>query len=302
MKKAFHFQGFTSPNYTQVPDDLFDVLLPQLAGAELKVLLYIIRRTFGFKKSSDPISFNQFLRGIRTRAGEQLDRGCGIKNRSTLSSALKSLEEKGVIQSEKGIDPLGDNATTTYRLRFQAEKRTDQGVVRKVDHGSPVSSPPVVQKVDQQERALQETEIHPSKSRKASTRGREPEVIGATLSRRGDPATRQQPSSASDREILTSYLEEIAQELNDRAPLRSTVTRLLRIYQRSDLTSITAFVEVLFRARAIAREHAGSIRGGEPGARRPMPYYLAIVEDLLGMREVEQADTRRPERQRKRSQ
>ena len=56
MKKTFHFQGFTSPNYTQVPDDLFDVLLPQLVGAELKTLLYIIRRTFGFKKSSDPSS------------------------------------------------------------------------------------------------------------------------------------------------------------------------------------------------------------------------------------------------------
>jgi hypothetical protein len=39
------FQGFASPNYAQVPDALFDELLPDLSGAELKVLLYIIRRT-----------------------------------------------------------------------------------------------------------------------------------------------------------------------------------------------------------------------------------------------------------------
>ena len=49
------FPGFRSPNYTQVPDKVFDELLSELNLAELKVLLYIIRRTFGFKKSSDNI-------------------------------------------------------------------------------------------------------------------------------------------------------------------------------------------------------------------------------------------------------
>jgi hypothetical protein len=47
------FRGYTSPNYTPVPDELFDEQLPDLSGAELKLLLYIIRRTFGFKKESD---------------------------------------------------------------------------------------------------------------------------------------------------------------------------------------------------------------------------------------------------------
>ena len=286
MKQPFHFQGFTSPNYTQVPDDLFDVLLPQLVGAELKALLYIIRRTFGFKKSSDPISFNQFLRGIRTRSGEQLDGGCGIRNRTTLSNALKSLERKGVIQSEKGIDALGDNATTTYRLRFRDGIAIYHGVVRKTDHGSPVSSPPVVREADRQERALQETEIHPSKSRKADAGRREPESIRETLARRRvHRPTGSRRAEVSDREILTSCVEEIARELRDQASLRSTVTRLQRLYERSELTSISAFIDALYRARAIVRDRASSARDGKPGARRPMPYYLAIVENLLGLKD-----------------
>jgi hypothetical protein len=49
---GIRFKGYTSPNYTQVPDELFDEQLPHLSGAELKVLLYIMRRTFGFKKTS----------------------------------------------------------------------------------------------------------------------------------------------------------------------------------------------------------------------------------------------------------
>src|SRR5688572_25466515 len=96
---SFHFEGFTSPNTTPVPDVVFDAFLALLGEAELKALLYIIRRTFGFKKERDAISFNQFLRGITTRDGRILDQGCGIRNRTTLSTALKSLGEKGIIES-----------------------------------------------------------------------------------------------------------------------------------------------------------------------------------------------------------
>ena len=46
------FKGFSRPNTTPTPDEVFDVFLTQLTPAELKVLLYIIRRTYGFQKDS----------------------------------------------------------------------------------------------------------------------------------------------------------------------------------------------------------------------------------------------------------
>jgi Bacteriophage replication protein O len=92
MKKAtqqiLRFKGFLSPRYTQVPDALFDELMSHLSGAELKVLLYIIRRTFGFKKDSDNISLRQICNGIKTREGEVLDKGTGL-SLSTVQIALK---------------------------------------------------------------------------------------------------------------------------------------------------------------------------------------------------------------------
>src|ERR671934_1406864 len=108
----FRFEGFENPTTTPVPDVVFDRFLSRLGEAELKALLYTIRRTFGFKKDKDPISFNQFLRGITTRDGRVLDEGCGISNRTALSKALKSLEAKGIIVSTKGIDERGENETT----------------------------------------------------------------------------------------------------------------------------------------------------------------------------------------------
>src|SRR3954451_2162339 len=106
----FSFDGFESPNTTPVPDVVFDRLLARLGEAELKALLYIIRRTFGFKRDRDPISFNQFLRGISKRDGTVLDDGCGVRSRTTLSNTLKSLEEKGIIVSEKGVVSGGQRA------------------------------------------------------------------------------------------------------------------------------------------------------------------------------------------------
>ena len=93
MKKAaqqlLQFKGFISPRYTQVPDALFDELMAYLSGAELKVLLYIIRRTFGFKKDSDTISLKQICQGITTREGDVLDKGTGL-SLSTVQIALRA--------------------------------------------------------------------------------------------------------------------------------------------------------------------------------------------------------------------
>jgi len=41
-----------------VPDAVVDEFMVDLTGADLKALLYIIRRTFGFKKDRDDISLS----------------------------------------------------------------------------------------------------------------------------------------------------------------------------------------------------------------------------------------------------
>lgn len=145
-QEPFVFEGFEQSNTTPVPDVFFDVLLPLLSSSEVRVMLYIFRRTLGFKKSTDGISFNQFLNGITTKDGKVLDRGCGIKNRTVLSQALASLETKWqCIESRKGDDPAGDKATTIYSVKFKVP-----GVVSKTYYvaigGSIKNVPPVVSK------------------------------------------------------------------------------------------------------------------------------------------------------------
>src|SRR2546425_6528081 len=105
MKKTaqekLHFSGFISPRYTQVPDELFDDLMAHLSGAELKVLLYIIRRTFGFKKDSDNISLNQICNGITTREGELLDIGTGLSQQSAITASKRLVEINAIIATRR---------------------------------------------------------------------------------------------------------------------------------------------------------------------------------------------------------
>src|SRR3990167_4679739 len=68
-----------------------------LSGSEQKCLDFILRHTCGFKKTSDRISYEQFLNGVRSQRGLLEDRGCGF-SRPTLSKALKGLTEKGFIE------------------------------------------------------------------------------------------------------------------------------------------------------------------------------------------------------------
>ncbi len=119
-ESKFHFAGFQRPNYTQVPDELFDELLAELSDGELRVLLYIIRRTFGFKKDYDDISLRQMVEGIRTRDGRVLDRGAGL-SKASAARAVAGLSAKGIISATRNSSPQKGNEPTTYALRFRSE-------------------------------------------------------------------------------------------------------------------------------------------------------------------------------------
>lgn len=78
-------------NTTQVPNVLFDTLLPQLTESELKIILVIIRQTSGWvdkrtghRKTRDRISHSQFMQKT------------GLSRR-VISKTLKTLTHKGLI-------------------------------------------------------------------------------------------------------------------------------------------------------------------------------------------------------------
>jgi len=118
------FIGFSSPRYTQVPDELFDELLSELSGSELKVLLYVVRRTFGFKRDSDHISLSQMVNGITKKDGSILDKGTGLHKDSVIK-AVKSLVSKGILLRERKISDQHGFTPSEYALNIRKTALSD---------------------------------------------------------------------------------------------------------------------------------------------------------------------------------
>jgi hypothetical protein len=88
------------PNSTQVPNVIIDYVIPRIGEAEARCLLYICRRTYGFHKQSDRISFSQFIDGISDKAGKVLDYGAGLA-RASVAKGLKNLCDAQAIAIKK---------------------------------------------------------------------------------------------------------------------------------------------------------------------------------------------------------
>lgn len=115
------FLGFKSPNYTLIPKAVADSIMQDLTTGELRCLLYILGRTFGWKKPTDQISLSQFLNGIQSREGEVKDLGVGLQKPALLKS-LASLQEKKLIHRNRKMTRMGDCAATEFSLNLIIEK------------------------------------------------------------------------------------------------------------------------------------------------------------------------------------
>jgi phage replication O-like protein O len=112
--------GFKSPNYTQIPNEMLDDWLHKLGLAELKLLMVIMRKTFGWHKLRDRISLSQ------------LEEITGLE-RKHISKASKSLIEKGLItktvEGKKGLQ------NTFYELVLDDDSNNCYGCLKDTGGG-----------------------------------------------------------------------------------------------------------------------------------------------------------------------
>jgi len=87
------FPGFPTPNFTPVPDTLFDDLLPNLTNSELRVILYAIRRIYGWRKNEDWITLDQFVSGLKRWDGTIIDRGCGLSRTGVINGLRQAVTD-----------------------------------------------------------------------------------------------------------------------------------------------------------------------------------------------------------------
>lgn len=140
-------KGFEVPNHTQTPNSFFDKALPQIKSlAELKVILAIIRYTFGWRKMSDKISLTQ------------LQQATGM-TRQGVANGLKLALEHGLIERKQAGNSF------SYSLSL---------LVNEIDQSTPLTSQPsrpktvneidqkVVNQIDTQKKGIKEKKEIPA--------------------------------------------------------------------------------------------------------------------------------------------
>jgi len=90
------FKGFERPeqNYSKLPHSFIDVL-PQIdTMAEMKVVLYLLRHTWGFSEFGKPkkLTTDEFCNGRKKKDQSRMDNGTGLSENSVRSGLEKAIE------------------------------------------------------------------------------------------------------------------------------------------------------------------------------------------------------------------
>jgi len=273
---------------TATPDWLFDEVAPDLAKAPLKVLLYIVRRTCGFRKLADAISLTQFQHGIITRDGRQLDKGCGVTNRTALLRALDDLEARGLIAHQDALHADGGNATTIYYLRGPGQGggalAAPPPICQDARGGVPLAHPPGVPLAHPQqtdvptnrkiERSVPPTPVAPIADPRTSAGARQ---LAGDPGRddAGAPTTPAPPQRRidADYQALAGPIAALVERLGDGAPPWASVSRSYGLMTRAGL-AVPAFLALLAEAELLMRPSL-------PHIEKPMAYLFHVVESLM---------------------
>ena len=116
-----------------------------------------------------------------------------------------------------------------------------------------------------------------------------PDPLGGNKTRGTSKQGRGRPPKATEQ--IEAVVEQISGEFHDGDHLPSNIGQAARLWKASGLSE-AAFVSRLFEARSITKQRGdikkrASGEAGEWGMRNRMPYYFAVVRDLLGMKEAE---------------
>jgi hypothetical protein len=302
-----------------MPNTWTDITAEIDSIAELKVVEYILRHTWGYQEYGlkKHITIDEFVHGRRRQDGGRMDRGTGLSERAVYDGLRKAVEnglvEEAIDDSDRG------RVKKFYSLRMRNETAVaedPQSLQLGVQslhpplqnlHPGPQSlqgrgagfAPRTEKETLERNQDLSNFERPHEHIEETAQQRREPRASTSgyagssdfVAQRRHTPesAPRRQtrpPGTPEEREALAAFLGDFARELGDEAPLASTITRVLTLLQTAQLPA-AQWGDVLYQARSITQERTAQIRtlaaDGEASLRRKnkMPYFLAVLEDLL---------------------
>jgi len=122
--EGFSFGGFPEPiaNWSKLPHAFIEALPLIDSLAEMKVILYVLRHTWGYEGTRQRrISIDEFEHGRRRKkAGDRIDGGTGMSAPSLRDGIRRAIEHGFIEVEEDASDPA--RIKRYYRLSMQGER------------------------------------------------------------------------------------------------------------------------------------------------------------------------------------
>ena len=121
------FRGFRQrqSNYSELPHEFIDLLPSIKAATELKVVIYILRHTWGFQEFDRPkkITIDEFMYGRKREDGSRMDGGTGLSEQGVRDGIAKALEHNYIVVTVDSSDKA--RIEKAYMLNFAEVKDLD---------------------------------------------------------------------------------------------------------------------------------------------------------------------------------
>ncbi len=115
------FTGFDPPesNYFRMPNSWTDITTEIDGIAELKVVEYILRHTWGYQEYGikKHITIDEFVNGRRRLDGSRMDKGTGLSERAVYDGLRKAVQN-GLVEEETDDSDRG-RVKKFYSLRMR---------------------------------------------------------------------------------------------------------------------------------------------------------------------------------------
>jgi len=123
--------GIPAPNYTQVPNHIFDVMA-DMQGSELKVVMAVCRKTFGWHKKRDKLSLSQLIEltglarhSVLTGIELAIERGILAKTADPSDNLGGFFFELVIIEEQAQSDPSTSAKIAPVQKLHQCNNQTD---------------------------------------------------------------------------------------------------------------------------------------------------------------------------------
>ncbi len=122
MSNASCVSALAATPFTRLPHAVPDRYLPELSGAEFKLLTVLLRHTLGYQRDHADLSFSE------------LSRLTGIRGRATIDKATAKLKQLGLFRVARAAGDGRRNRYTVIASAFADSSKSEPSMVQKVNH------------------------------------------------------------------------------------------------------------------------------------------------------------------------